>query len=139
MSRRIRITVGDTSGEAELNEAGAPETVRRFWDALPIQGSLRHLRWGGEGAYILIKELSGSTIPIEDPVSFYPHQSLALRPEHGEFVIAYGQAQARSHRVAAAYATRLGRLTTGGDALADAARRTLAEGATPILIERAQE
>lgn len=33
---------------ARLHEDAAPQTVTRFWAALPIQAVLRHVRWSGE-------------------------------------------------------------------------------------------
>ncbi len=139
MSRRIRITIDGVVGEATLDDAAAPTTVARFWDSLPIRDRLRHLRWGGEGAYILIRSLADASYPVENPVTFYPSASLAFRPQHGEFVIAYGQGQARSHQVAGAYATMIGTLSGNAETLMDLARATRAEGGKEILIERAGE
>lgn len=136
MSKRIRVTVNGVQATADLDGEAAPETVARIWDALPIEGNLRHLRWGGEGAYILVRELADPSLAIEDPVTFYPPGSLAFRPAHGEFVIPYGQAQARSHLISAAFATRIGRLTDNVDRLLREAQGTLNDGGKPIRIER---
>ncbi len=43
MSKRIRITVGEISAQAELNET---ETARVIWEALPIEGQAN--TWGDE-------------------------------------------------------------------------------------------
>ncbi|MCS7253948.1 MAG: cyclophilin-like fold protein [Armatimonadota bacterium] len=43
MGKRIRITAGSISVEAELNDT---ETARKIWDALPITGVAN--RWGDE-------------------------------------------------------------------------------------------
>lgn len=43
MSKRIKITAGDVSALAELNET---ETARAIWEALPIEG--RANTWGDE-------------------------------------------------------------------------------------------
>lgn len=43
MVRRIEITVGEVSAEAELNETG---TAKALWDALPLEG--RANTWGDE-------------------------------------------------------------------------------------------
>ena len=43
MAKRIKITAGDVSARAELNET---ETARAIWEALPIEG--RADTWGDE-------------------------------------------------------------------------------------------
>ena len=43
MAKQIRITVGDISAQAELNET---ETAKAIWEALPIEG--RANTWGDE-------------------------------------------------------------------------------------------
>jgi hypothetical protein len=43
MTKQIRITVGDISAQAELNET---ETAKAIWEALPIEG--RANTWGDE-------------------------------------------------------------------------------------------
>jgi hypothetical protein len=43
MTKQIKITAGDVSAQAELNET---ETARAVWEALPIQG--RANTWGDE-------------------------------------------------------------------------------------------
>ena len=43
MAKQIRITVGDISAQAELNET---ETAKAIWEALPIDG--RANTWGDE-------------------------------------------------------------------------------------------
>ena len=43
MTKQIRITVGDISAQAELNET---ETAKAIWEALPIDG--RANTWGDE-------------------------------------------------------------------------------------------
>ncbi len=139
MAKHIRITLDGISGEATLDDAAAPTTVARLWDTLPIRDRLRHLRWGGDGAYILIKSRADAAYPVENAVTFYPLGALAFRPQHGEFVIAYGQGQARSHQVPAAYATLIGTLSSDAAELLRLARATLAEGGKEIVIERVGE
>jgi hypothetical protein len=95
MTKRIEITIEGVTAVARMLEENAPQTVARFWDALPIEDTLRHVRWSGMAGYVLISDLADPSFPFENRVSFYPAGTISLRPEHGELAFAYGQAQAR--------------------------------------------
>lgn len=95
MTKRVEITLEGVTAVARLLEENAPQTVARFWEALPIEDTLRHVRWSGMAGYVLISDLTDPSFPFENRVSFYPAGTISLRPEHGELAFAYGQAQAR--------------------------------------------
>jgi hypothetical protein len=95
MTKRIEITIEGVTAVALLLEEKAPRTVAQFWDALPIEDTLRHVRWSGMAGYVLISDLADPSFSFENRVSFYPAGTISLRPEHGELAFAYGQAQAR--------------------------------------------
>lgn len=120
-------------------EEAALETVRRFWAALPIETTLRHVRWIGEAGYILIFELADKAQPIENRISFYPPASIAFRPEHGEMAFSYGQVQARDHVRAAAWACHLGTVEANAGAFLARVEATCAEGGKPIRLAREEE
>ena len=90
---------------ADLLSDAAPQTVAKFLAALPITATLRHVRWSGNAGYILVDALRDPAMALENKVSFYPPGSIALRPEHGEVAITYGQAQARDSMAPAGWAT----------------------------------
>ncbi|HYM51056.1 MAG TPA: DUF3830 family protein [Candidatus Limnocylindrales bacterium] len=136
MSRRIKIQLDGVSGSGYLHEEAAPTTAARFWAALPIEGTLRHVRWSGDAGYILASELADESIPIEHAVSFYPPGSIAFRPEHGEIAFCYGQAQARDHMQPAGRASHLATLDRNVEALLEAVASTRRQGGKPIRIER---
>jgi hypothetical protein len=139
MPKRVRITLDGVEAVARLHEESAPETVRRFWAALPVEATLRHVRWSGEAGYILISKLADKTQPIENLVSFYPPAGVAFRPEHGEMAFCYGQAQARDHAHPAAWACHLGTLEGDAGAFLAKVKGTCAEGGKPIRLAREEE
>lgn len=136
MPKRIRLTLDGVDVVATLNEEAAPETVARFWAALPVEETLRHVRWGGEAGYILIRKLADKTQPIENRISIYPPTSIGFRPEHGEVAFSYGQAQARDHVRTATWACHLGTIETNAEAFFAKVRATRAEGGKRIRLTR---
>jgi hypothetical protein len=48
MNKRMRVTLGDEVGVAELFEGDAPNTVQAIWDNLPINGRVNHANFSGE-------------------------------------------------------------------------------------------
>lgn len=139
MPKRVRLTLDGVEAVARLHEEAAPETVRRFWAILPIEATLRHVRWSGEAGYILIAELADTAQPIENRISFYPPASIAFRPEHGEMAFSYGQAQARDHVRAATWACHLGTVETNASAFLARVEATCAEGGKPIRLAREED
>jgi hypothetical protein len=139
MPKRIRLTLDGVEAVARLHEEAAPETVARFWAALPIETTLRHVRWSGEAGYILIRTIADKTQPIENMISAYPPASIAYRPEHGEMAFAYGQAQARDHVRPATSACHLGTLETNAGAFLAKVEATCAEGGKPIRLAREED
>lgn len=136
MPKRIRMTLDGVEAVARLHEEAAPATVARLWAILPIDATLRHVRWGGEAGYILVAKLADKSHPIENPISIYPPASIGFRPEHGEMAFSYGQAQARDHVRTATWACHLA--TLEGDASAFLARiaAACAGGGKPIRLVR---
>lgn len=96
MVRQIELEVDGVTAVAELLEEKAPKLCQRLWDALPMEQTLRHVRWGGNAAYFISRELRDPSFPLENRYAFYDPATIAFKPEHGEFAFSYGQAQARS-------------------------------------------
>jgi len=139
MAKRVRVTLDGVDTVARLHEEAAPETVARFWAALPIEATLRHVRWSGEAGYIIISKIADKTLPVENAISFYPPASIAFRPEHGEMAFAYGQAQARDHVHVANWACHLGTFETNVSAFLAKVEATCAEGGKPMRMTREEE
>jgi hypothetical protein len=68
-----------------------------------MERELLNFRWGGQAAYFLEPALAEAGTKVENPVTFYPRMSICIRPPR-EVVFAYGEAQARSLTIPAAYA-----------------------------------
>ena len=135
MAKRIEIEVGGVTVTARLLEKEAPETSSRVWEALPVEATLRHMRWGGNAAYILAPSIKDPSAKVENQVSFYIPGTICLRPEHGEVAFPYGQAQARS-LTGNAWATYFADLEGDTNALFDQLRSTQRQGGKPITIRR---
>ncbi len=95
MSKRIELELDGVKATAVLQEDQAPRTVERLWGALPIDETMRHVRWSGSAGYILAPALRDPGFPLENRVSIYIPGTINYRPEHGEVAISYGPAQAR--------------------------------------------
>ena len=137
MPKKIELSVDGATAAATLHEDAAPKAVQRLWDALPIQETLKHVRWSGSAAYILAAPLRDASFPLENRVSFYLPGTLNLRPEHGEIAISYGPAQARDE-TGNGWATHFGTLEGDVRAFLDAVARTHGEGAKQLRISRAE-
>lgn len=85
MQRKIRITAGDVSMEAELTES---ETANAFWEALPITGSANV--WGEEIYF---------QVPVEAPLEASAREEMevgeiAYWPPGSAFCIFFGRTPA---------------------------------------------
>jgi len=94
MPRRIELSIEGATAIAVLAEDAAPKSSQKVWDALPLEVTLRHLRWGGSAGYILAESLRDPEFPRENRVSIYAPGTLNFQAEYGEVSIAYGPAQA---------------------------------------------
>lgn len=135
MTRRIELEAEGVTVVARLLDDKAPATADRFWEALPIDQKLRHLRWGGSAAYVLESRVKDHDLAIENPVAFYPPGTIGFRPEHGEIAISYGQAQVRGTQ-GNAFATYLADLEGDCSQFLDVMMRTQREGAKRLQIRR---
>jgi hypothetical protein len=135
MARQIEIVIDDVTAVARLHDEQAPRATAQLWDALPIEATLRHLRWGGMAGFILVDALADETLPLENRVSFCQPATIALRPEHGELAFSYGQAQARdvtgSH-----WASSVATVEENVEPYLEAVRRTKRGGARRMVIRR---
>ncbi|MHB1873411.1 MAG: DUF3830 family protein [Streptosporangiaceae bacterium] len=102
--KRFALTLSGIRAEGTLLEEAAPRCSETWWSLLPFEKELRHFRWGGDAGYTSIPPM-GLASSSENLVTFYPRYSICVRPgDFGEIVFPYGQAQARSHTILAAWA-----------------------------------
>ncbi len=138
MARRIELEADGVRVTARLLEEKAPKTVERFWEALPIEQTLRHVRWGGNAAYVLVPELKDPSFGLESQVSFYHPGTIGYKPEHGELAFSYGQAQARS-LAGNGWATHFATLEGEVESYLKVLERTQREGAKRLVMRRKED
>jgi hypothetical protein len=136
VTRTIDIRVGDVECTAVLHVDDAPVQAGLLWDALPLRGELRHVRWSGEAGYILADELHRSEPSDERRVSIYPPASIVLRAEHAELAFGYGQAQARDGFVRGAEGSHIATITTNVEQYLQRVAQTRRTGLVAIEITR---
>ena len=137
MPRMIDVQLAELHSTAVLHD-DAPSVTELLWDALPVSGELRHLRWGGEAGYLLSTAVARQDLPAERRVSMYGRGQLLLRPEHGEIIIGYGQGQARDGISRGSEAYHVASFVTNVAALLDRVALTRRTGKVPVMISRAE-
>jgi hypothetical protein len=135
MARRIELEVEGVKATARLLDDKAPEVNQKLWDALPIEENCRHVRWGGDAAYILTSKLKDPSFPLENRVTFYIPGKISLKPEFGELAFGYGQALARNAK-GNGWATELAVFEGGAEEFLEVMERTISEGGKRLVIRR---
>ena len=75
MAKQIKITAGDVSAQAELNET---ETAKAIWEALPIEG--RANTWGDEiyfGIPVHLEEQDAQAVVDMGDLGYWPPGTLS--------------------------------------------------------------
>src|SRR6266567_3024432 len=135
MPKRIELSVDGVTATAVLHDHKAPRTTEKLWAALPIEETLKHVRWSGSAGYILASALRDASSPLENVVSFYLLGTLNMRPEHGEIAISYGRAQARDE-AGNGWATHFATLEGDATRFLAAVARTHQDGQKQLSIKR---
>jgi hypothetical protein len=136
VTRQIDIRLGDVECTAVLHDEDAPILTSLLWDALPLHGEMRHVRWSGEAGYILADALHYPDPPDERRVSLYTPASIVLRSEHAELAFGYGQGQARDGFVRGAQGSHLATVITNVDQYLQRVAQTRHTGRTAIEITK---
>ena len=143
-ARQIQIEIGGATAVARLLDDQAPVACQKLWDALPVAGEARHSRWSGGAAYVLVDALKdpgyrGAQHPQlnlpENFNSFLQIGTVNYIAAHGELVLCYDQAQARSGD-GNQWAARIADIEGDTTALFAALAVTQHRGQTPIRITR---
>jgi hypothetical protein len=88
----LRITAGEFTFVARLEEEQAPQTVASFRRLLPLESSLIHVRWSGESMWVPFGELDVGVGP-ENATSYPNPGEILLYPggvSETELLLAYG-------------------------------------------------
>lgn len=136
----LRITVGQYTYTARLEEADAPQTCAAFRRLLPYRQKIIHARWSGEACWIPLGDYqlgvgyeNHTSYPAPGEIVFYPGGF-----SETEILFPYG---------ASRFASKLGQLAgnhfltveAGREHLRDMGRTVLWEGAHDIVFEPADE
>lgn len=82
--KKIKVYIGDEEFDARLDEAAAPVTVRKIYDALPIDGTINS--WGDEFYFPIPVEAEN-----ENSVESVSKGDLAFWPRGNAFCIFFGK------------------------------------------------
>ena len=130
----LRITAGDFTFEARLEEEAAPQTVAAVRRLLPLESKLVQARWSGEAAWVPMGFELDLGLGPENANSYPAAGELLLYPgglSEVEILFPYG---------ATCFASKMGQLAgnhfatihTGQEDLAELGRRVLWKGAQDI-------
>ena len=132
----ITITSGAWRFTARLETDAAPRTVARFRELLPYRERIIHVRWSGEACWIPLGDFpsnltheNATAYPAPGHILFYPGGF-----SETEILIAYGPTHFAS-RMGTLAGNHFATIETGLDQLAELGRKTLWDGAQPIVFE----
>jgi hypothetical protein len=132
----ITITSGAYRFTARLQTGAAPRTVARFHELLPYRERIVHVRWSGEACWIPLGDFpsnltheNATAYPAPGQILFYPGGF-----SETEILIAYGPTHFAS-RMGTLAGNHFATIETGLDQLAELGRKTLWDGAQPIVFE----
>jgi hypothetical protein len=132
----LKITAGDFTFDAVLEEEKAPQTCAAFRKVMPFSGQIVHVRWSGEGVWIPLGDTDFG-VGYENHTSFPSAGQIILYPggiSETEILLAYG---------GISFASRMGQLagnhfitlTSNTDKLMDLGNSVLWKGAHDIRFE----
>jgi hypothetical protein len=132
----LKITAGEFTFDAVLEEEKAPQTCAAFMKVMPFSGQIVHVRWSGEGVWIPLGDTDFG-VGYENHTSFPSAGQIILYPggiSETEILLAYG---------GISFASRLGQLagnhfitlTSNTDKLMELGNSVLWKGAHDIRFE----
>jgi Protein of unknown function (DUF3830) len=130
----LEIVTNELRFLARLEEEAAPETVDAFRRLLPLDSKIIHCRWSGESNWIPFGDLDVGIGP-ENATSYPPPGELLLYPggiSETELLFPYGYCCFAS-KAGQLAGNHFATLVEGHEQLRELGRRTLWEGAQPIL------
>jgi hypothetical protein len=130
----LEISSKELRFRADFDEERAPETVGAFRRLLPLDSRIIHCRWSGESNWIPFGELDVGIGP-ENATSYPSPGELLLYPggvSETELLFPYGYCCFAS-KAGQLAGNHFATLVEGHEHLRELGRRTLWEGAQPIL------
>jgi hypothetical protein len=129
----IRITSGEFTFSAQLEEEDAPQTVAAFRRLLPIESRVIHVRWSGESMWIPFGELDVG-VGFENATSYPNPGELLLYPggvSETELLFPYGHT-AFASKAGALAGNHFATVLEGAENLRELGVRCLWQGAQEI-------
>src|SRR5919109_3705467 len=130
----VEIISGDFRFVARLEEEAAPQTVAAFRRLLPLESRIIQARWSGQAAWIPFGELDVGIGP-ENATCYPAPGQLLLYPggvSETELLFPYGHC-AFASKAGPLAGNHFATVVEGEGQLRELGRRTLWEGAQPIL------
>jgi hypothetical protein len=130
------ITAGPFKLTARLETAKAPLSCTAFMKLLPFKGNLLHVRWSGESTWVPLGDRD-LAVPPENATVYPLPGEILLYPggvSETEILIPYGRTQFGS-KAGLLAGNHFLTVVSGHEHLPELGRRTLWEGAQPILFD----
>jgi hypothetical protein len=137
VSEHLKITVGDFTFLARMEQEAAPKTCAAFLERLPFRNKIIHVRWSGESSWIPLGDFDFG-LGYENATSYPAPGQVLLYPggySETEILFPYG---------ACRFASKMGQLAgnhfltviEGNENLGTIGQKCLWEGAQDIVFER---
>ncbi len=126
----ITIAIGDASFDAELLTEEAPDSVEQLTDLLPLETTVKHVRWSG---YAVFVEDFGPDTP---DMTHLPRENFCVYPSRGDVLLYPGYESAPEILVACGstgFRSPAGELAGNHVAIIDGSREALADLEIDIL------
>ena len=133
----IRISVGDLSFTARLEDGKSPRSCAAFLRLLPLQGNLLQARWSGEAAWVPLGDLDLGIGP-ESPTSRPEPGQLLLYPKaisETEILFPYGNT-AFASKFGPLEGNHFATIVEGAEQLGELGRRVTWRGAQQVAFDR---
>ena len=134
MPTQLRITAGPYQFNARMEEALAPNTCAKFKSLLPYKERIIHVRWSGEGCWIPLGNRDFG-IGYENHTSYPAPGEIIIYPggvSETELLFPYGHC-AFASKAGPLAGNHFATVVEGGGQLRELGRRTLWDGAQPIV------
>lgn len=136
MTKELIINVGSYEFSGPLLNDEAPESVMAMREFLPLQSTIKHVRWSGIATWINIDEIELPQIPRENHTVYPSRGDVLLYPGYQneqEILIACGPTCFKSPAGELA-GNHVATIDTDADRLKELEERTLDEGSFEVTV-----
>jgi hypothetical protein len=132
----IELEIGDRTFTASLLRDEAPESVERVERLLPLETTVKHVRWSGYAVFV--EDPGGDDVDLTD----LPRENAFVHPSRGDVLLYPGYENVPELLVACgstAFASPVGELAGNHVATIDASRSALSDLEVDVLENGARE